>query len=54
MIDTLAQAFKGADENSSVDMGLIIGSAQKLQKIIEDEKDHRSAVTLDNESIDSL
>ena len=33
VIDTLAQASKGADENSSVDMGLIIGSAQKLQKI---------------------
>jgi len=33
VIDTLAQASKGADENSSGDMGLIIGSAQKLQKI---------------------
>ncbi len=34
IIDTLNRAAPGADENSSVDMGNIISSAKKLQKLI--------------------
>lgn len=34
IIDTLNRAAPGADENSSVDMGNIIASAKKLQKLI--------------------
>lgn len=33
VIDTLAQAATGADENSSVDMGQIISNAQRLQRM---------------------
>lgn len=34
IIDTLNRAAPGADENSSVDMGLIIEAAKKLQKLV--------------------
>ena len=46
---------KGFSQSELLIINKILASGRSsMMKIIEDEKDHRSAVTLDNESIDSL